>query len=142
MLATKSNLQLAASYADVIVGAVLNPGERAPVVLTEENVSQMKPQSVFIDLSIDQGGCSETSHPTTHDNPTYVYQNVIHYCVPNASGVIGRTASYALYNGLYPFLLQLASLGLEGAVKKNKALERGVNLYHGETRYLKRLGGN
>jgi len=142
MLATKSNLQLAASYADVIVGAVLNPGERAPVVLTEEIVSQMKPQSVFIDLSIDQGGCSETSHPTTHDNPTYVYQNVIHYCVPNVSGVIGRTASYALYNGLYPFLLQLASLGLEGAVKNNKALERGVNLYHGETRHLKRLGGN
>ncbi|MBN1265871.1 MAG: alanine dehydrogenase [Anaerolineales bacterium] len=141
MLATKNNLELVASYADVIVGAVLVPGERAPIVLTEEMVGQMKPQSILIDLSIDQGGSSETSRPTTHENPTYIYKNVIHYCVPNVSGVIGRTASYALYNGFYPFLLQLACEGIEDTIKNNKALEKGLNLYHGEIRHLKRLGG-
>jgi len=141
MLATADNLQLACSYADVMVGAVLLPGERAPVILTESLISSMKPQSILIDLSIDQGGCSQTSRPTTHENPTYLNSGVIHYCVPNMSGVLGRTASYALYNGLYPHLLQIGAKGLEKALAQNSALERGINLLHGEIRHLNRLGG-
>jgi alanine dehydrogenase len=86
----------------------------------------MKPRSLIMDLSIDQGGCVETSRPTTHGAPTYVEENVIHYCVPNMAGVVGRTATHALGNATWPFVQQIALKGLQGALEANPALARGV----------------
>ncbi|NIP42777.1 MAG: alanine dehydrogenase, partial [Gammaproteobacteria bacterium] len=94
------------------VGAVLVPGERAPIIVTREMVKSMRPRSVIIDLSIDQGGCIETSRPTTHSNPTFLEENVIHYCVPNMTGVLGRTATHTLNNGSWPFIQQIATVGV------------------------------
>jgi alanine dehydrogenase len=141
MLSTPHNLARACAFADVVIGAVLVPGERAPIVITREMVSRMKPRSLIIDMSIDQGGCVETSRPTTHDSPTFVAEGVVHYCVPNMSGVLGRTASHALFNGAYPFLEAIASEGLEAAIESSPVLRRGLSLYRGEIRQLKRLGG-
>lgn len=140
MLSTPHNLARACAYADVLIGAVLVPGERSPTVITREMVSHMKPRSLIIDMSIDQGGCVETSRPTTHDSPTFVDEGVVHYCVPNMSGVLGRTATHALFNGAYPFLEAIASKGLEAALASSPALERGLSIYQGEVRRLKRLG--
>jgi len=141
MLSTPHNLARACAYADVLIGAVLVPGERSPTVITREMVSQMKPRSLIIDISIDQGGCVETSRPTTHDSPTFVDEGVVHYCVPNMSGVLGRTATHALFNGAYPFLEAIASKGLEAALASSPALERGLSIFQGEPRRLNRLGG-
>jgi alanine dehydrogenase len=142
MLSTPHNLARACAFADVVIGAVLVPGERAPIVITREMVGRMKPRSLIIDMSIDQGGCVETSRPTNHDSPTFVAEGVVHYCVPNMSGVLGRTASHALFNGAYPFLEAIASVGLEATLETSSALERGLNMYRGQVRHLRRLGGN
>ncbi len=142
MLSTPHNLARACAFADVVIGAVLVPGERAPIVITREMVSRMKPRSLIIDMSIDQGGCVETSRPTTHDSPTFVAEGVVHYCVPNMSGVLGRTATHALFNGAYPFLEAIASKGLKAAIESSPALERGLSIYEGEIHRLRRLGGD
>jgi alanine dehydrogenase len=140
MLSTPYNIRRASSYADVLVGAVLIPGERAPIVVSREMVANMKPRSVILDLSIDQGGCVETSRPTNHGSPTFEEEGVIHYCVPNMSGVLGRTATYALYYGAYPYLEAIARDGLEQALKSKPSLERGVNTKKGQVVHLKRIG--
>jgi alanine dehydrogenase len=141
MLSTTYNVERTCAYADVVVGAVLVPGARAPIVLTREDVRKMKPRSLLIDMSIDQGGCSETSRPTTHGSPTYEDEGVIHYCVPNISGVLGRTASHALYLGAYPYLAEIAEHGVQGAVDQIPALERGLNTSAGQIVHLSRLVG-
>jgi alanine dehydrogenase len=141
MLSTSYNVKRACGYADVLLGAVLVPGERTPILVTREVVAKMKPRSIIIDMSIDQGGCIETSRPTNHGSPTYVEEGVIHYCVPNISGVLGRTATYALYNSSYPYLTAFAKLGVEEAIDATPALERGVNARRGEIIHLTRLGG-
>jgi len=141
MLSTPYNIKRACSFADVLVGAVLVAGERAPIVVTKDMVAHMKPRSVIIDMSIDQGGCVETSRPTNHGSPTYVEMGVTHYCVPNISGVLGRTASYALYNGAYPYLTAFAQKGVDEAIQTSPALERGVNTHKGKIHHLLRLGG-
>lgn len=141
MLSTPHNLARACAFADVLIGAVLVPGERSPIVITREMVSRMKPRSLVIDMSIDQGGCVETSRPTTHDAPTFIEEGVVHYCVPNMSGVLGRTASHALFNGAYPFLEAIASRGLDATIESNPTLERGVSVYQGQIRHLRQLGG-
>ncbi len=141
MLSTPYNINRACSFADVLLGAVLVPGERAPILVTKDMVAHMKPRSVIIDLSIDQGGCVETSRPTNHGSPTYVEMGVTHYCVPNISGVLGRTATHALYNGAYPYLTAFAQKGVDDAIQTSPALERGVNTYKGEILHLQRLGG-
>jgi alanine dehydrogenase len=92
----------------------------------------MRPRSVIVDLSIDQGGCIETSRPTTHSNPTYVDEKVIHYCVPNMTGVLGRTATHTLNNGSWPFIQEIASAGVENAIQSNSALSRGLYTHRGE----------
>lgn len=140
MLSTPYNLRKTTSYADVLIGAVLIPGQRAPLVIPRDMVANMKPRSLIIDLSIDQGGCIETSRPTNHGSPTYVDEGVIHYCVPNISGVLGRTASYALFYGAYPFLELIAEAGIEQAIQSNPVLEAGVNTCDGEVVHLHRLG--
>jgi alanine dehydrogenase len=141
MLATPFNVQRACTYADVLVGAVLVPGERAPSVVSREMVRMMKPRSLILDMSIDQGGCVETSRPTNHGSPTFVEEEVTHYCVPNMSGVLGRTASHALFIGAYPYLQAIAEFGIEKSVESNKALEKGINSLFGEPLHLSRLGG-
>ncbi|MFZ0931613.1 MAG: alanine dehydrogenase [Syntrophobacteraceae bacterium] len=126
MLSHPFNIRKVVTFADVLVGAVLVPGARAPVLVTRKMVASMKPRSLIMDLSIDQGGCVETSRPTTHGTPTYVEENVIHYCVPNMAGVVGRTATHALGNATWPFVQQIVLKGLEGALEANPALARGV----------------
>ncbi|NIM92411.1 MAG: alanine dehydrogenase [Anaerolineales bacterium] len=141
MLATPYNIHRVCAYADVLLGAVLTPGQRTPTLVTRKMVAEMKPRSLIIDMSIDQGGCVETSRPTNHGSPTYIEEGVIHYCVPNMSGVLGRTASYALYNGAYQYLLALAESGVDKVIETMPALERGLNAYQGQIVHLARLGG-
>jgi alanine dehydrogenase len=141
MLSTPFNINRACSFADVLLGAVLVPGERAPIIVTKDMVAHMRPRSVIIDMSIDQGGCVETSRPTNHGSPTYVEMGVTHYCVPNISGVLGRTATHALYNGAYPYLTAFAQEGVNEAIFTSPALERGVNTHKGKILHLQRLGG-
>jgi alanine dehydrogenase len=117
--------------ADVVIGAVLTPGAAAPKLVRKEHLSKMKPGSVLVDVSIDQGGCFETSKPTTHKNPTYTVDGVVHYCVANMPGAAPRTSSEALGHATLPFGLKLADKGLD-ALKGNKHLAKGLNVLKGE----------
>ncbi|MFN3928625.1 MAG: alanine dehydrogenase [Thermoflexus sp.] len=131
MISHPYNLRKVVRFADVLIGAVLVPGARAPILVTREMVQTMKPRALIMDISIDQGGCVETSRPTTHRDPTFVEEGVIHYAVPNMTGVLGRTATHALTNALWPFLEEIAQVGLEEALARNPALARGVNTRDG-----------
>jgi alanine dehydrogenase len=115
--------------ADVVIGAVLVAGARAPKLVSEDTVSRMKPGSVIVDISIDQGGCFATSHVTTHTNPTYVTHGVVHYCVGNMPGAVPHTSTYALTNATLPYALALARKGLREALRDDPALAKGVNVY-------------
>lgn len=119
------------TQADLVVGAVLIPGARAPRLVRREHLKTMRPGSVLIDVAIDQGGCIETSRPTTHRQPTYVVDDVVHYCVTNMPGAVGRTSSYALCNVTLPYALEIAVKGLAKAVGENPFLARGVNIHRG-----------
>ncbi len=132
MVSHSFNLEKVCRFADVLVGAVLIPGERTPVLISRSMVKSMRPRSVIIDLSIDQGGCVETSRPTTHSNPTYMEEGVIHYCVPNMSGVIGRTATHVLNNATWNFVKEVTKLGVETALKTDSRLRKGLYTYQGE----------
>ena len=117
--------------ADLVIGAVLVPGAAAPKLITEKLVRDMKRGSVLVDISIDQGGCSETSRPTTHANPTYVVHEVVHYCVTNMPGAVARTSTFALNNATLPFILALADKGPEAAMLADPHLLAGLNVYQG-----------
>jgi len=117
--------------ADLVIGAVLIPGAKAPRLVTEDMVAHMPPGAVVVDISIDQGGCFETSHVTTHSDPTYVVHDVVHYCVGNMPGAVPRTSTYALTNVTVPYALEIANHGLEDAVRGDHALAQGVNVYDG-----------
>ena len=136
MVSTPYNIKRAAAYADVMIGAVLVPGERSPVLVTREMVRGMKPRSVILDVSIDQGGCFETSRPTTHDNPVYIEEEVTHYCVPNLSGVVARTATHAFVNAAIPYILELANRGINQAIEDIPAIERAASAHLGKVRHL------
>jgi len=136
MLSTERNIRRVCGYCDVFVGAVLNPGERAPILVTRDMVKTMRPLCVIIDTSIDEGGCVETSRPTSHDQPTYIEEDVVHYCVPNMPGVIARTATHGFVNAAMPYILEIATLGVDKAIKQNKAIEAAVNTYKGEVQNL------
>jgi alanine dehydrogenase len=131
MVTTPYNLLRAIRNADAVVGAVLIKGERAPHIVTEEMVREMKPGSIIIDVSIDQGGCVETSRPTTIEAPTYVLHGVVHYCVPNMAANAARTATYGLTNALLPYLHEISAKGLARALAENSGLERGVCTFRG-----------
>jgi alanine dehydrogenase len=137
---TKRNIERSVAYADVVVGAVLVPGQRAPMLVTREMVQSMKPRSVLMDVSIDEGGCIETSHPTTHEHPVYIEEGMLHYCVPNMPGAVGRTATHAFVNSAMPYITEIAGNGLD-AVLKNPSIEAALNTYNGEKRHLPRLTG-
>jgi alanine dehydrogenase len=126
------NLAKAVRRADVVVGSVLIPGARAPIIVTRDMVRGMKPRALIMDISIDQGGCVETSRPTTHDAPTYIEEDVIHYCVPNMTGVLARTTTHALNNAVWPFIKAIASEGLEACVESSSALAHGLNVHRGQ----------
>ena len=117
---------------DLLIGAVLVPGARAPKLLTREMLRLMRPDSVFVDIAIDQGGCAETSRPTTHANPVYNEEGVVHYCVANMPGAYARTATQALTNATFPYVENLADLGLEGACRYRPQLASGVNTWAGQ----------
>lgn len=117
--------------ADLVVGAVLVPGRRAPILLSKELVSQMKPGSVIVDVAVDQGGCVETLHPTSHSNPTYTVADVVHYGVPNMPGAVPWTATQALNNSTLPYVVKLANYGVK-ALEMDTSLGRGLNVWHHE----------
>ncbi len=116
---------------DLLIGAVLVPGARAPKLINREMLRAMKPGSVLVDIAIDQGGCAETSHPTTHHDPTYYEEEILHYCVANMPGAYARTATQALTNVTYRYVEILADLGLEAALEKIPALRGGINVQNG-----------
>lgn len=117
--------------ADVVIGAVLVAGAKAPKLVTREMIASMRPGSVAVDVAIDQGGCFETSRPTTHSDPTYVEEGVIHYCVANIPGAVARTSTLALTSATLPYLLKIADLGIEGAVARDAALAKGLSTLDG-----------
>jgi alanine dehydrogenase len=121
--------------ADLLVGAVLITGARAPKLVTREMVGQMTPGSVIVDVAVDQGGCIETTHPTTHSDPVYLVDGVIHYCVANMPGAVPRTSTYALSNATLRYVTELANLGTEEAIRTDPALAKGVNTYAGRITY-------
>jgi alanine dehydrogenase len=118
--------------ADLVVGAVLIPGAKAPRLVTRQDLKIMKPGSVIIDVAIDQGGCLETSRPTTHSNPTYMEEDVVHYCVTNMPGAVGRTSTFALCNVTLPWVLQLAQRGVEAAARALPPVASAINIHLGK----------
>lgn len=121
--------------ADLVIGAVLVPGASAPKLVTKKMLSVMQPGSVIVDVSIDQGGCFETSKPTTHKDPTYVVDGVVHYCVANMPGAVPRTSTVALNNATLPFVVALANYGYKEAMRRNHHLLNGLNVCHGKITY-------
>jgi alanine dehydrogenase len=128
----RHNILHSISRADLLIGAVLIPGARAPHLVRGHDLKRMPPRAVIIDVAIDQGGCIETSRPTTHSQPTYLVNDVVHYCVTNMPGAVGRTSTYALTNVTLPYVLQLAAKGLDRAVAENSGLRQGVNIHRGQ----------
>jgi len=118
--------------ADVVIGAALVPGGSAPKLISAETVKRMKPGAVIVDVSIDQGGCAETSHPTTHSKPTFVVDGVLHYCVANMPGAVPRTSTFALSSATHPFTLELANKGFPRALIENEHLLKGLNVHEGK----------
>lgn len=133
--ASKSAIEAAVKEAHLVVGAVLVPGGAAPKLITRKMLTTMKRGSVIVDIAIDQGGCFETSRATTHDNPVYVEEGVIHYCVANMPGAVARTSTFALNNATLPYVIQLASKGPEQAMADNPHLAAGLNVSDGKIRY-------
>jgi alanine dehydrogenase len=121
---------------DLVIGAVLVPGARAPHLVTAEMIKRMRPGSVVVDVAIDQGGCFETSRPTTHDDPTYVVDGVVHYCVANMPGAVARTSTHALNNVTLPHVVALADHGLRGALERDPHLREGLNVIRGQVTEL------
>jgi alanine dehydrogenase len=124
------NIEDVVYEADLVIGAILIPGGRAPWLITRSMLKQMRPGSVIVDVAVDQGGCVETTRPTTHSHPTYVIDGVLHYCVANMPGAVPRTSTFALNNETMNYTLRLAGEGLD-AVRRNRPLQLGLNTYHG-----------
>jgi len=117
--------------ADLVIGAVLIPGAHAPKLVTRQMLKRMRPGSAVVDISVDQGGCFETTRPTTHENPTYIEEGIVHYCVTNIPGAFPRTSTFALTNATFPYILQIADKGYRRAMNENEALRKGLNLIDG-----------
>jgi len=131
LMSDQLTLEQRVREADVLIGTVLVPGAKAPKLVSEEMVASMRPGSVIIDISIDQGGCVETSRMTTHSQPTFQVHDVVHYCVGNMPGAVPNTSTYALTNVTMPYALEIASRGLEEAIRTDAVLAAGVNVYDG-----------
>lgn len=135
MMSNDYNIRAQVRVSDVIVGAVLIPGARAPYLITKDMLQTMNHGTVMIDVAVDQGGCIETTVPTTHDHPTYVIDGVIHYTVANMPGAVPRTSTIALTNATLPYAIQLAANGWKKACTEDKALKKGLNIVHGKVVY-------
>lgn len=121
--------------ADVVIGAVLIPGGRTPILVTDAMLDLMEPGSVIVDIAVDQGGCIESARPTTHSQPTFIYKGIVHYCVANMPGAVSHTSTHGLTNATLPYLLELADKGWQRAIRENPALARGLNISEGKIRY-------
>jgi alanine dehydrogenase len=135
LVSNSYNIWNAIENADVVIGAVLIPGASAPKLITREMLSSMHKGAVIVDVSVDQGGCVETSHPTTHSHPTFVVDDVVHYGVANMPGAVPRTATFALTNATLPYVLKLATQGFHKAINADAGLKAGVNTYQGHVTY-------
>jgi alanine dehydrogenase len=133
--ASRAAIANAVKEAELVIGAVLVPGAAAPKLVTREMLKTMKRGSVLVDIAIDQGGCFETSHPTTHADPVYEFDGIIHYCVANMPGAVARTSAFALNNATLPFALKIASLGAEEAMREDPHLANGLNVSGGKIRH-------
>jgi alanine dehydrogenase len=131
VFSTSDAIETLCRRADLVIASVLIPGAAAPKLITVETVKAMKPGSVIVDIAIDQGGCSETSRPTTHSAPTYILYDVVHYCVTNMPGAVARTSTFALNNVTLPFVLALADKGYRRALGEDEHLRRGLNVFDG-----------
>lgn len=129
---SSATIEEAVCSADLVIGAVLIPGAKAPKLVSRSLVARMKPGSVIVDVSVDQGGCVETTKPTTHSEPVYVVDGVVHYCVANMPGIVPRTSTYALTNATLPYLLRLVGDGVDRAIRSDPGLAKGVNLKDGK----------
>ena len=129
---TTETIERLVREADLVIGAVLIAGAAAPKLVTRAMLATMKPGAVLVDISIDQGGCFETSQPTTHADPTFVVDGVIHYCVANMPGAVPRTSTFALTNATLPYVRALADLGWQAALKRDPGLAAGLNVHAGE----------
>lgn len=134
--ASRAQIEKTVAEADVVIGAVLIPGAAAPKLVTREMLPTMKPGAVLVDVSIDQGGCFETSRPTTHSEPTYVIDDVVHYCVANMPGAVARTSTYALNNVTLPHALRIADLGWKKAIGQDGNLRQGLNVCTGRVTHM------
>jgi alanine dehydrogenase len=132
VFSNETNLADLLPRADLVIGAVLVPGAKAPKLITREMLRLMQPGSVFVDIAVDQGGCAETTRPTTHDDPTFVEEDVLHYCVANMPGAYARTATQALDNVTHPWTLLIAEKGLAGACQARAELLGGINVMDGK----------
>jgi alanine dehydrogenase len=128
----RANIAVCVAEADLVIGAVLVPGAAAPKLVTRDMLKTMKPGAVLVDVAIDQGGCFETSHPTTHSHPTFVVEGIVHYCVANMPGAVARTSTYALNNVTLPHVLAIAGLGWKQALRANPHLAAGLNIDAGK----------
>jgi alanine dehydrogenase len=125
----------ACAWADLVIGAVLVAGAKTPVLVTREHLKRMQPGSVIVDVAVDQGGCIETCRPTTHDDPTYVEEGVVHYCVANMPGAVANTSTFALTNVTLAYAAAIAKKGVERAIREDPALALGVNCWDGACTY-------
>jgi alanine dehydrogenase len=132
LMSSPATIRELVSRADVVIGAVLIPGAKAPKLVTRDMLKTMKPGSVLVDVAIDQGGCFETSKPTTHRNPTYIVDDVVHYCVANMPGAVAKTSTMALTNATLPYALQIANKGWEKAMLENPEIKLGANVVYGK----------
>jgi alanine dehydrogenase len=132
LMSNTHNIRDQVREADLLIGAVLRPGARAPMLVSRKLVSQMKHGAVIVDVAIDQGGCIETSRPTTHERPTYLVSGVVHYCVTNMPGAVARTSTTALTNATFPYAMEIAKKGYARAAIENPALASGLNIMRGE----------
>lgn len=132
LISNRMTIEEEISDADLVIGAVLIPGAQAPRLVTRQMLRRMRPGSALVDVSVDQGGCFETTRPTTHEHPTYIEEGVVHYCVANIPGAYPRTSTFALTNATFPYILQIADLGYEKALAENEPLRLGLNLIDGK----------
>jgi alanine dehydrogenase len=132
LMSNRANVEEEVVEADLVIGSVLIPGAQAPKLISRTLVRRMKPGAAFVDISIDQGGCAETSRPTTHDKPIYTEEEVVHYCVTNMPAIVPNTSTYALTNSTLSYGLELANRGFPQALVRNKALAKGLNIYNGK----------
>ncbi len=135
LMSSEYNIREELKHADLVIGSVLIPGAKAPKLVTREMLKLMEPGTVMVDVAIDQGGCFETSHPTTHEDPVYYVDGILHYCVANIPGAVPRTSTLALTNATLPYVLQLADKGWRRAARENAELALGLNIVAGKTVY-------